>query len=142
MASTAQAGEKFIGNWILEPAESHYEQGSAPRSGTYRIERDGDELVFHMNWVDVEGEIFNMSFQGIPDGEPRPYNGGALADHLSLEAPSPTRLNSSAYLKGVELMIATRTLVDSARYMIVTQTIILPDGSKPTNRSRYRRAEV
>lgn len=134
-------GDKFLGEWILEPGRSHYEQGSAPRSGTYRIEREGDELVFHMNWVDVEGEIFNMSFRGVPDGEPRPYKGGDLADHMSLDAPSPTKLNSSAYLKGVELMIATRTLVDAGRYMVVTQSIILPDGSKPTNSSRYRRAD-
>ncbi|SNZ05129.1 hypothetical protein [Cohaesibacter gelatinilyticus] len=137
--SIATAGERFIGDWVLEVDRCHYEQGSPPRSGSYRIEREGEELVFHMKWVDVEGEIFNLSFRGIPDGEPRPYSGGELADHLSLDAPSPTKLNSSAYLKGVELMIATRTLVDGGKHMVLTQTIILPDGSKPTNSSRYRR---
>ncbi|MCV6576524.1 MAG: hypothetical protein OIF58_12375 [Cohaesibacter sp.] len=139
MISIAKAGERFLGDWILEVERCHYEQGSPPRSGSYRIERDGEELVFHMKWVDVEGEIFNLSFRGIPDGEPRPYKGGDLADHLSLDAPSPTKLNSSAYLKGVELMIATRTLVDGGQHMVLTQTIILPDGSKPTNSTRYRR---
>lgn len=129
----------FIGHWVMDPGQNLYEQGEPPRSGSYTIRQDEDQLHFTMKWESHEGEALEMSFAGVPDGSLQPYNGGALADHLSLSAPSPFELNSSAYLNGVELMIAERQLAADQQSMVIKQTVILPDGNRLTNTSRYHR---
>ncbi|MEO1204722.1 MAG: hypothetical protein AAFV45_00165 [Pseudomonadota bacterium] len=48
-------------------------------------------------------------------------------------------LHSSAYLKQLELMVAKRTLSADGSAMDVRQTVILPDGTMPTNTTTYRR---
>ncbi len=131
----------FLGKWALDVESCDYEQGDAPLSGSYEISEEGDRLTFRMQWVDAEGEPHDMSFGGIPDGEPVPFAGGDLADALSITAASSDRLNSSAFLKGTELMIATRSLSADGRTMHITQTVRLPDGSEPTNRSTYHRVQ-
>ncbi len=129
----------FIGEWILVAETCIYEQGNAPVSGTYRIEESDGKLVFHMGWQDEGGETHNYSFSAIPDGMPHKFNGGDLADSLSVTAISENELNSSAFYKEKELMIATRTLVDGGAYMDVRQSVRLPDGTEPSNFSRYKR---
>ncbi|WP_350333738.1 hypothetical protein [Coralliovum pocilloporae] len=129
----------FLGAWVLDVDTCSFDQGSPPRAGTCRFEEEGDELIISMNWVDVEGEIHNMAFKGVPNADPAPFNGGELADALSMDAPSEIELNSSAYLKGVELMTARRTLSRDYTSMELVQRVILPDGTMPENRSTYRR---
>tara|TARA_R110002096_G_scaffold346320_3_gene539766 strand:- start:96 stop:518 length:423 start_codon:yes stop_codon:yes gene_type:complete len=129
----------FIGNWELVAETCIYEQGETPVAGTYRIEESGGELVFHLGWRDKAGEDHQYSFSTIPDGMPHDFNGGDLADSLSVTAVSEEELNSAAYYKGKELMLAARTLVDGGMYMDVRQIVRLPDGTEPTNYSRYRR---
>lgn len=132
---------RFIGVWVLDTEACVYEQGDPPQSGTYKIIEQQQELVFRMQWVDADGETHDMSFRGKPDGVPVPFNGGDLADALAITAASEDRLNSSAFLKGRELMVATRTLSADGAAMHITQSVRLPDGTEPTNRSTYRRLQ-
>lgn len=129
----------FLGTWVLDVENCTFEQGSPPRAGTCRFEEAGDELAISMNWVDVEGELHNMTVKGVPNADPAPFAGGELADALSMDAPSETELHSSAYLKGVELMTARRVLSDDHSVMDVIQRVILPDGTMPENHAVYRR---
>lgn len=92
-----------------------------------------------MNWVDADGEAHEMSFRGKPDGIPVPFDGGPLADALCITANSERELTSSAYLDGVELMIAKRELSRDGMTMDIVQTVNLPDGTSPSNRSTYHR---
>ncbi len=133
--------ERFLGKWILDVASCIYEQGDPPKSGTYEITKHGEKISFRMQWVDAENEAYDMTFSGVPDGEPTPFAGGDLADALSITAVSKDRLNTSAYMKGVELMIATRTLSEDGASMRITQTVRLPDGTEPTNTSTYHRMQ-
>jgi hypothetical protein len=133
--------KKFLGTWSLDTATCEYEQGEPPWSDVHRIEEDGGELVFIMDWTDAEGETHHASFRAKPDGNKIPFNGGPLADALQVSAPSETELNSSAFRDGVELMTAVRTLADDGDTLIFKQTVHLPDGTSPMNQGVYVREE-
>lgn len=129
----------FLGTWELMPESCVYEQSAPPRTGTYRISENTDGLTFDMAWVDADGESHVYHFSGVPDGEPYPFDGGDLADALSVSAESVWELNSSAFYKGKELMTASRKLTGEGQFMEVRQTVHLPDGTKPSNFACYRR---
>jgi hypothetical protein len=132
---------RFIGHWELDPASCDYKQGDPPKTGTYVIREDGDDLIFDMAWTDQAGTPHEASFRGTPDGEAKPFNGGDLVDSLTITAESRSELNSSASMKGQPLMHATRTPIDDDTMRIV-QVVYLPDGSAPANKSVYRRQSV
>ncbi|WP_417457431.1 hypothetical protein [Kordiimonas sp.] len=129
----------FLGIWELEPETCEYEQSEPPQQGHYIISECAEGLLFQMTWTDSAGEEHNYSFTGVPDGTARPFAGGELADALAVSVPSDSELTSSAYYKGNELMRATRLLHADGMHMDVLQTVHLPDGTKPTNKARYRR---
>ena len=133
--------QEFLGNWELIPLTCVYEQGEAPIAGTYSIEENDGVLTFHMGWTDAGGGQHDYSFGAKPDGKRKPFNGGMLADSISVIAASDTELNSAAYKDGQELMLATRTLSDDGDYMEVRQIVRLPDLTEPTNFARYRRVK-
>lgn len=129
----------FLGTWILIPSSCDYEQGVPPASGTYRIdERDG-RLEFTIDWTDAEGTAHHAEFSGAPDGRREPFDGGELADALSVTAVSARELTSSAYRDGAELMVAQRQLDDTGVAMRVTQLVRFPDGTHAANVSIYRK---
>ena len=72
------------------------------------------------SWSDAHGRF---------DDSPRSF---------SITAENPSELNSTAFLKGERLMHAARTLIDDDTMRIV-QTVYLPDGTAPSNRSVYFR---
>ncbi|MCH9806952.1 MAG: hypothetical protein K0U74_04405 [Alphaproteobacteria bacterium] len=133
--------QKFLGSWVLDVDTCTYEQGDPPKSATYRIAEDGDELVFDMDWIDADGETHHVSFRARPDGSPIPFNGGDLADSLVVSAPSENELCSSALRGGVELMTAERKLLGDDAVMDLMQRVYLPDGTSPTNRSKFHRQQ-
>ena len=141
MSETCRSCGRFLGPWILDVTSCRYQQGEPPQSGRYHIAADDDELVFTISWIDGTGQSHEVSFRGRPDGSRVPFNGGPLADALAITLVSDNQLNSSAFCGGVELMTAQRTLSDNGQNMHIVQTVKLPDGSAPTNRATYYRAQ-
>ena len=129
----------FLGEWELDVNLCHYEQGEPPRSSTYLIREDDDELLFEMSWMDAAGETHQMTLRGVPDGELVPFNGGELVDALSITAVSTHELNSAAAMKGVVLMSVIRRLSPDGQQMAVMQEVKLPTGEVSTNKSVYSR---
>lgn len=139
MASPPPPYKDFLGTWVLQPTACSYEQGAPPREGKYVIAEQDGRLVFTIDWMDAEGVRHHLSFAGTPDGRPAPFAGGALADALSIAAPSTRRLDSVAYKNGEALMFAERQLDETGQAMRVVQQVRLPDGTRPTNTSLYLR---
>ena len=135
-----QIFRKFLGTWALDPASCCYEQGPPPRSAIYHIAQEHDDIVFTMSWVDADGEEHKMSFRGPPDGRHVPFEGGQMADAMSIDAFSERELNTSAYLNRLELMVAERILSEDGATMEIRQRVMLADGTRPTNTSTYVRA--
>lgn len=139
----------FLGSWILDTSSCEFEQGDAPQAGSYSIVEQAPlsgssaqsiSLMFRTQWIDSEGTSQSAEFSGIPDGEPVPFNGGDLADALSVTIVSRRELNSAAFYKGHERMTVSRQLDDTGGALRLIQAVKLPNGEKPTNISIYRRA--
>ena len=129
----------FIGIWELEVESCAYEQSEPPVEG-HQIISDGPAgLSFQMGWTDRAGESHSFVFAGIPDGAPRPFAGGQLADAIAVSLLSDVELKVSAFLAGRELMTAKYLLHADGHYLELIQAVHLPDGSTPTNIARYRR---
>lgn len=129
----------FLGQWQLNPESCQYDQEEIPKSGFYQISEKGDCLEFVIQWTDADDETHTVSFSGIPDGRKVPFNGGDIADELSVLAVSEKELNSYAYFKGKELLINQRQLDTSGQAMRVTQVVRLPDGGKISNVGIYQK---
>jgi len=128
----------FLGDWRLIPESCQYDQGEAPASGSYRISVGAEGILsLTTQWKEPNGQAHSFTLSGKPDGSKAPFDGGDLADALAITAVSPRELNSYAYLRGKELMVAQRQLDDTGRAMRVTQLVRLPDGTRPSNVSVY-----
>ncbi len=127
----------FLGTWTLDPASCEYDQSEPPRHSTYRIEQVGASLTFTVHWVDAEDRQHRMSFSGVPNGERVPFDGGELADALSVSAVSERELNTSAFREGRELMVAQRQLDDTGQAMRITQVVRFVDGTFAANVGVY-----
>jgi hypothetical protein len=132
----------FIGSWILDPASCQYQQGDPPKAGSYRIEEEGEQLSFAMQWIDSAGENHEARFSGPYDGTKVSFAGGDLADELCIEVVSERELNSEAYYRGKRRMVAQRQLDETLTAMRISQVVFLPDGSHLANVSLYRKAIV
>ncbi len=132
----------FLGTWVLIPGSCDFKQSEPPQSGTCLIEETTEGLRFEMAWMDSAGEQHGAGFSGVPDGKPVPFDGGKLADALSITAVSTRELNSSAFFRGKELMVTQRQLDDTGQAMRVIQLVRLPDGTSPRNISIYRRQVI
>ena len=129
----------FLGTWVLLPETCVYEQGAAPRSGTYRIEEDGELLRFTIDWIAADGAAHHAAFSGRPDGVAVPFAGGDPVDAIAITAVSSRDLRSSAFWRGQELMVAQRQLDAGGNAMRVTQLVRFADGTRAANVSVYRR---
>ena len=139
MTSTKAKYADFLGTWLLIPESCQYEQGAPPRQGRYTIAEETGRLLFTIRWVDADGASHDVAFSGVPDGQPVPFAGGPLADALAISAPSDRRLDSSAFKDGELLMAAERQLDETRTSMRIVQQVRLPDGTRPTNISIYRK---
>lgn len=137
---TAAIFERFLGRWALDPQSCRFEQGAPPRAGLLEISRDGENIDIRMVTTDADGEVQDTAFSGTPDGRQTPFNGGMLADAMSIDAPSDDRLDSAAYWQGEALMRAARTLSADGTRMEIVQTVRLPDGEVLSNTATYLRS--
>lgn len=137
---SAQALDAFCGTWRLRPEASRYEHGQPPREAVYRMEREGEWLLFAARWTGADRRRLEMSFAEIPDGEPHPYDDPAVADTLTVRLTDARSLDTVAAKDGREVALGRRVLSEDDRVLTVTQSGVRPDGSPFANVSVYERA--
>jgi Rieske Fe-S protein len=80
---TAQGTEPLIGTWKLNAAKS---KGSTIKSGTTKIEKDGDGTKWTVEMVPAEGPAYKWSFSGKFDGKDIPAAGNSpYGDAVAIE---------------------------------------------------------
>jgi hypothetical protein len=132
--------DPFIGTWVLDPAQSKYELGTPPKSGTYILEPDGEGLKISMTWETAEGQNVEVSYFGIPDGKNYPYEDNpAVVDAMSMTRVDVNTLDSTAQKDGQVILYARRVLSEGGTVMTVTQSGLTPDGGQYSNVSAYNK---
>jgi len=125
----------FFGVWALDADACDYGDQPPPLSGIYSLVENGEGLYAHARWVDAEGERQEAAFVMIPDGQPRPMQGG-----LTLTAGLRDGvLESEVSRDGEVLHVARRTLSDDGQRLSVAQTL---DGGAANTLASYRRVGV
>jgi PTH2 family peptidyl-tRNA hydrolase len=134
--ASPQSLAPFLGVWWLEPENSEYPQGLAPRRSTYTLLADREHLHGHVRWADDEGvhqTTYRIDLQG----------------RLSPHARDPEQA-LSLRMEGGELITERRGpqgLLHRAErrmegdFMSVVQRVQI-EGQWHESRSRYRRTRT
>jgi hypothetical protein len=79
----AQASDPLIGTWKLNAAKS---KGSTVKSGTTRIEKDGESTKWTVEMTPAEGPAYKWSLSGKYDGKDNPVTGNSpYGDAVAIE---------------------------------------------------------
>jgi hypothetical protein len=70
----AQASDPLIGTWKLNPAKS---KGSTVKSGTTKVEKDGDGIKLTVEMIPAEGPAYRWSLHAKYDGKDNPVTGNS-----------------------------------------------------------------
>ena len=141
MDGTRTAGgiDAFCGTWRLRPEESRYQHGRPPRQAVYQIECEREWVLFAARWTDADGRRLEMSFAGIADGEPHPYDDPVVADTLTVVLSGPRTLDTIVEKDGRTVALGRRELSEDGAVLTVTQSSTAPDGTAFANVSVYDR---
>lgn len=131
----------FLGTWILDAEESHFEQGEPPKSATLKIEDNFGMARFTMNQISQSGEVTNDDFEAMPDGPEVKLGKSGLVDAMRLVFDGDRKLVSEARRGPLTIMKAERELSDDATTLTVTQTVHLVDVASFKNVSVYKRSQ-
>lgn len=134
----------YVGRWELIPELCLYEFGSAPASGSYRIDLDGLQVQITIDWrMDADSTPQSTGFGGPIDGSTQPLSAAAPAaglDSFSLTRIDSRTLDSAAFRAGEMIAYARRVASMDGRLLAVVQQARDPEGERYRNFQVYRRA--
>jgi len=121
-ASTALAGDSWIGTWKLNVAKSKYSPGPGPQSLTLKFEATPDGIKLTSDGVDGEGKAMHGAYTSKWDGQDVPWTGNPNAD-----TASPKRSDANSYenlwKKGGKVVITSKAIVSGdGKTLTTTQT--------------------
>ncbi len=83
-AADANSSNSAVGNWILNPTKSHFENMPAPKLERLRILKDDPKaLSWTMSGFDVDGKAFHEFYDGPTDGAYHPIVGSSNAANVA-----------------------------------------------------------
>lgn len=129
--------EDYLGVWVLDPSTCEYGDQPAPRSATYSIIADGDQIWFHARWIDADKEGRQVSFHTRLEGWTTP-NPADPQTRLTARCDA-SGLSSELRQNQDTKLLCTRELQEGR--LRVTQTLHTPEGPVQTS-ALYDRAAV
>jgi len=132
------SNDRFLGHWTLIPELCQYQEGHAPRSGSYRIDLDQDQVSFDIEWTDDKEKSHKIQYGGPIDGTVNPHNGGKI--EVSFTRVDHLRLDSSTYHNGYEASYVHRKASEDGALMVVLTVNNHEDEGSTRNFQVYARA--
>jgi len=139
-ACSSLAGNKWIGTWELNAAESNYSPGPAPKSRTVKFRLAGDAITLEADGVSADGAATHSGYTSRFDGKDVAWEGNADAD-----IASPLRIDSNNYdniwkkKDGRATMISRVTVSPDGRRMTVLQKGTNENGEPVSVTAVYNR---
>jgi len=131
----------FLGVWHLIPEKCNYELGEPPLQGSYEIQREGDKLIFIMNWTDHQNKNNHVEFTETCDGLFHELEDKTFADEICLLLRDDGVLASQAKKDGKLTLSATRELVSETE-LKVSMFGVTPAGGGFRNVSFYIKERI
>lgn len=106
----AQASDPLIGTWKLNAAKS---KGSTLKSGTTKVEKDGDGVKLTVEMMPADGPVYKWTFSAKFDGKDNPVTGNSpYGDTVAIERVDAHTFHLTSKRGGK--VSATQTIVVSA----------------------------
>ena len=84
VAADAKSSNSAVGNWILNPTKSHFENMPAPKLERLRVLKDDPKaLSWTLSGFDADGKAFHELYDGPTDGSYHPITGSATAANVA-----------------------------------------------------------
>lgn len=139
MDSAMEKARGFFGIWHFDLAESDYQFGTPPRSGSYTIEPAAGALSVTMEWETQDGRAFRQTYSGLLDGQSYPIEDTPGVHAFSMTLIDERTLETAASKDGHVINLARRILSEDGQVMLITITGITPGNTPYTNTSIYRK---
>ena len=130
----------FISSWQLFPEKGIYEFGNRPKSGIYKIETTPNkkEIAISLNWVTLENQAYNTTYNLNADGEIFLLNENKTSDGVM--ATFIDALNFEIFfLKNNQPVVTLLNELMPNGYLKITQKGTTPDGTIYTNTEIYHK---
>lgn len=128
----------FLGSWQLVPERSVYSAGVPPKSATYQIQGDAQELTFTIDWIDQSDKPFHVAYTGVADGKRHKTAIAPTVDEMQTTIEG-NNLQTLSYQGGKLTAIADRKLAADGQELEVLQRYLRPDGGELTILQFYTR---
>ena len=124
---SAAPADEHSGTWKMNPANSNYSPGPAPKSITVKIVSDADNMKLTSDGIDAAGKPTHVEYTAKYDGKDYPITGIPNADTVALE-----RLDASTI----------RSITKRGDQVVMTVTsVISKDGKTRTATFKGKNAE-
>ena len=129
----------FLASWQLFPERGIHGHGERPKSGTFRVETRGEQMLFlQTDWVTLENEAMGFSYTLQPDGEWHPFDGPDTADQYRAWFPNGIGMDTEFRRGGaVSLKVTHRIMPDG--YLRVVEEGLGDNGEAYTNTTYYHK---
>lgn len=75
-AADANPSKSAVGNWILNPTKSHFQNMVAPKMARLRVSKDDEAgLKWSLTGADADGKGYHEEYEGPTDGTYHPIKG-------------------------------------------------------------------
>ncbi len=130
----------FIASWQLFPEKCSYENGDRPKSGTYRIEADGEhnEISISHNWVSLENQAYSAEYTANADGDIHEFTSNEMADKVQVSFPDGIHFEVHFYRGGQVYLHVIHDIMPNG-YLRVTSQGSTPEGKTYTNMEIYHK---
>jgi len=124
---SAAPADEHSGTWKMNPANSNYSPGPAPKSITVKIAADAENMKLTSDGIDAAGKPTHVEYTAKYDGKDYPITGIPNADTVALE-----RLDASTI----------RSITKRGDQVVMTVTsVISKDGKTRTATFKGKNAE-
>lgn len=112
----------FIASWQLFPEKGKYQFGQRPKSGIYKIAatENKKELFISMNWVTLENQAFDSSYELQLDGELHSFADTEMADQVQAVFIDAIHFEAHFFRNGQPVLQVIHELLPNG-YMSITQ---------------------
>lgn len=130
----------FLASWQLFPEKGTYVHGNRPKSGTYRIEANNEEieLTIHHNWVTLENQAFAAEYRIKADGDVHPIVENEWMDAASVQFVDSIQFEVIFYKDKQRILTVTHEILPNG-YLKITNEGCKEDGTAFTNQEVYHK---
>ena len=107
---SAAPADEHSGTWKMNPANSNYSPGPAPKSITVKIASDADNMKLTSDGIDAAGKPTHVEYTANFDGKDYPITGIPNADTIALERLDASTIRSTTK-KGDQVVMTVTSVI-------------------------------